>query len=150
MNRLYQITAAVLPLASCGNPQPVNPSQQIGSNPVLPKPAEELVAAVGVPKTLGWKGSETPTVPPGFKIEALATGLSNPRNVLALPDGDILVVESQRVGSEPVERPKDPIRDFIMKCIAIRTTIRIEALRHFLRVSSHSIPPARTTSSDRP
>jgi len=114
MNRLYQITAAVLPLASCGNPQPVNPSQQIGSNPVLPKPAEELVAAVGVPKTLGWKGSETPTVPPGFKIEALATGLSNPRNVLALPDGDILVVESQRVGSEPVERPKDPIRDFIM------------------------------------
>ena len=114
MKGLLSITAALLPLAACGNPQPVDPSQQIGPNPLLPKPAEELISAVGVPKIVGWKPGETPTVPPGFKIEALATGLSNPRNVYALPNGDILVVESQRVGSEPVERPKDPIRDFIM------------------------------------
>ena len=57
---------------------------------------------------------ETPTVPAGFRIEALATGLSNPRNLLALPNGDMLVVESCNEGKEPVDRPKDPIRDFIM------------------------------------
>src|SRR5206468_2240649 len=69
---------------------------------------------VGVPKVIGWKAGETPSVPQGFKIEAMATGLSNPRNVYPLTNGDVLVVETDRVGSEPVDRPKDPIRDFIM------------------------------------
>src|SRR5438132_1279290 len=81
---------------------------------VLPDPVEELVAAVGVPKVVGWKQGETPIVPKGFHIEALATGLSNPRRVYPLPNGDILIVETDRQGSEPVDRPKDPIRDFIM------------------------------------
>jgi glucose/arabinose dehydrogenase len=102
------------PLAACGNVQNIDPSQQVGPNPVLPKPVEELVAAVGVPKVVGWKAGETPMVPQGFKIEAMATGLKNPRTVYPLPNGDVLVVETDRVGSEPVDRPKDPIRDFIM------------------------------------
>src|SRR5437763_10668599 len=102
------------PLAACGNVQKIDPSQQVGPNPVLPKPVEELVAAVGVPKVVGWKAGETPTVPNGFQIQPMATGLSNPRNVYALPNGDVLVVETDRVGTEPVDRPKDPIRDFIM------------------------------------
>jgi glucose/arabinose dehydrogenase len=106
--------ALVLPLAACGNSQQIDMSQQVGPNPVLPEPREELIAAVGVPNVVGWKAGETPTVPPGFAVQALATGLSNPRNVYPLANGDVLVVESDRVGSEPVDRPKDPIRDFIM------------------------------------
>jgi len=105
---------AFVALSACGNPQNIDPSQQVGPNPVLPKPVEELVAAVGVPKVIGWKQGETPIVPAGFHIQAMATGLANPRNVYPLANGDILVVETQRVGSEPVDRPKDPIRDFIM------------------------------------
>ena len=105
---------AMLALAACGSGQKVDPSQQVGPHPYLPKPAEELVADVGVAKVVGWKQGEAPTVPAGFKIEAMATGLTSPRNVYPLANGDILVVESQRVGSEPVDRPKDPIRDFIM------------------------------------
>jgi len=114
MKGRFLAAAALLPLAACGHKQAVDPMQQVGANPVLPEPSEELVAAVGVPKVVGWKPGETPVVPAGFKIEAMATGLDNPRNVLALPNGDVLVVESQRVGSEPLDRPKDPIRDFIM------------------------------------
>lgn len=114
MTGRFLIAAAVLPLAACGNPQKIDPSQQVGPNPVLPKPAEELIAAVGVPKVVGWKQGEAPTVPAGFHIEAMATGLANPRTVYPLPNGDILVVETDRVGTEPVDRPKDPIRDFIM------------------------------------
>ena len=111
---LLASVAALLSLSACGRNQPVDPMQQTGANPVLPEPTEELVAAVGVPKVVGWKQGETPTVPSGFRIQAMATGLDNPRNVLALANGDILVVESQRVGDEPVDRPKDPIRKFIM------------------------------------
>jgi glucose/arabinose dehydrogenase len=101
-------------VAACGHDQNIDPMQQVGPNPVLPAPSEELIAAVGVPKVLGWKPGETPQVPPGFKIEAMATGLSNPRTVWPLANGDVLVVESDRQGTEPVDRPKDPIRDFIM------------------------------------
>ena len=115
MTRRLIMAAALMPLAACGKVQNIDPSQQIGSNPVLPEPSEELIAAVGVPKVIGWKQGETPSVPAGFKIEAMATGLSSSRNVYPLPNGDILVVETQRTGSEPVDRPKDPIRDFIME-----------------------------------
>ena len=111
-NLLLITTTAVL--SACGSSQAMDMSRQVGPNPVLPEPKEELIAAVGVPEIVGWKPGEAPVVPPGFKIEAMATGLSNPRKVYPLPNGDVLVVESQRTGSEPVQRPKDPIRDFIM------------------------------------
>jgi glucose/arabinose dehydrogenase len=115
MNRLILAALITAPLAACGNPQDkIQPSQQMGPNPLLPKPAQGLVADVGVPKVVGWKAGETPTVPAGFHIEAMATGLVNPRTILPLANGDVLVVEGQRTGSEPVDRPKDPIRDFIM------------------------------------
>ena len=114
IRRLLLVSIAAAGLAACGNPQKIDPMQQVGPNPVLPKPWEQLVAAVGVPKVIGWKPGETPQVPRGFKIEAMATGLSNPRTLWPLPNGDILVVETDRQGTEPVDRPKDPIRDFIM------------------------------------
>ena len=114
MNRLLIASLALGPLAACGPSQNIDPSQQVGPNPVLPEPKEELIAAVGVADNVGWKQGQAPTVPAGFHLAAMATGLSNPRNVLPLPNGDVLVVETQRVGSEPIDRPKDPIRDFIM------------------------------------
>ena len=114
MNRRLLPCLLIAPLTACGHSQDIDPSQQVGPNPVLPAPSEELVAAVGVPKVVGWKPGETPIVPKGFRIAPLATGLSNPRNVLPLANGDILVVETDRTGTEPVDRPKDPIRDFIM------------------------------------
>jgi len=114
MNIRLFCAAAILALAGCGRVQDVEESQQYGPHPVLPKPHEELIADVGVAKVVGWMDGETPTVPAGFRIEALATGLSNPRNLLALPNGDVLVVESRNEGKEPIDRPKDPIRDFIM------------------------------------
>jgi len=115
MMRQLAISAALLVLAGCRNSQAsIDPLEQTGPNPVLPEPTEGLIAAVGVPQVVGWKQGETPTVPSGFRIEAMATGLSNPRTVYPLPNGDILVVEGKRVGSEPVDRPKDPVRRFIM------------------------------------
>lgn len=114
MKRELAAALSMLPLAACGSGQPVDPNSQYGPNPVLPKPHEQLIADVGVYETTGWRQGDAPTVPRGFRIEALATGLSNPRNVLALPNGDVLIVESRKDGGEPVQRPKDPIRDWFM------------------------------------
>lgn len=108
------IALGALSLVSCGSGPKVDPSSQYGANPQLPEPHEQVIADIGVFDTVGWSAGEHPTVPAGFRIEALATGLSNPRNVLALSNGDVLIVESRKEGGEPVQRPKDPIRDWIM------------------------------------
>ncbi|MBB3348476.1 MULTISPECIES: sorbosone dehydrogenase family protein [unclassified Sphingomonas] len=114
MTRRLTFVLVALPLAACGSGQQIDQNRQYGANPVLPAPHEQLVADVGVYETVGWKKGETPTVPAGFRIEPLASGLSNPRNVVALPNGDVLVIESRNEGKEPVQRPKDPIRDWVM------------------------------------
>jgi len=106
--------AACLALAACQSGHDnFDKSTQYGPDPQLPEPSRALLPGVNVSKVIGWGAGETPTVPQGFKIEAIATGLSNPRNVLALPNGDLLVVESQKNGKEPIERPKRKIMDWI-------------------------------------
>ena len=112
------IRAAVLCLSAlllgCSNSQKIDPSQQVGPNPLLPKINEPvLLPRTVVPAVVGWKRGETPTVPPGFRVEAMATSLASPRNVYALPNGDILAVLALKESKEPVERLKNPFFDLI-------------------------------------
>jgi glucose/arabinose dehydrogenase len=51
-------------------------------------------AAAGRPHVIGWTAGATPAAPPGFRVRAFARGLDAPRNLLVLPNGDVLVVES--------------------------------------------------------
>ena len=57
-------------------------------------------------------GDLRPTVPTGYAITAIATGLAIPRQTLILPNGDILVAEG-RGGAAPKLRPKDVIATYI-------------------------------------
>jgi glucose/arabinose dehydrogenase len=104
--------AAVLLLGACKSQQAIGPDSQFGSNPALPDYVQYIIPESHVPTVVGWKAGETPTVPAGFQVQALATGLGNPRNVFVLPNGDILAIETNKIG-EPVQRPKDPVRDYI-------------------------------------
>ena len=74
-----------------------------------PSRSQYLIPPMSVPQAVGWKPGETPTVPPGLRIQAMATGLMHPRIVYPLPNGDILVVESNSPGTKPF-RPKDYIQ----------------------------------------
>jgi len=105
--------AALLTLAGCGGDSNFDKSSQYGSAPQLPAPKRGLLPNMNIPKVIGWKAGETPTVPAGFHIEAFATGLANPRRVIPLPNGDILVVETDKSGSEPLDRPKRPVMDWM-------------------------------------
>jgi glucose/arabinose dehydrogenase len=66
-----------------------------------------------VVKNVGW-GEAMPRVAAGLRIEALARNLKNPRSVYVLPNGDVLVAESDGPG-EPVSRPKQFIFNLIEK-----------------------------------
>ena len=106
MMRTLVIASAMLSLAACNGSQDIDPNSQYGATPVLPDPSEQLIADVGVYPVVGWQAGETPTVPDGFRIEAIATGLSNPRNVLGLPNGDVLIVESKKEGASRFSGPR--------------------------------------------
>ncbi len=107
------VFAACLALAACESSQNIDKSTQYGPDPNLPQPSRGLLPRMHVPKVVGWTKGETPTVPQGFRIEAIASGLSNPRNVYPLANGDLLVIESKKNAKEPIERPKRLIMDWI-------------------------------------
>ena len=104
---------AVAALATCGSSFAFDKSTQLGPDPALPAPGHSLLPQMNVPKVEAWANGEKPTVPQGFRIEAAASGLSNPRNVYPLPNGDLLIVESKKEAKEPVERPKRPVMAWV-------------------------------------
>lgn len=91
-----------------------DPATQIGADPVLPAPQSPILPAMKVAEVVGWKVGETPSVPDGLAITAYATDLANPRTVHTLPNGDVLVAQSRAPEGEPLSRPKDLIRGWIM------------------------------------
>ncbi len=89
--------ALALGLGGC-NDQGGDPRAQIGPHPNLPEQTQYLLPPMHIAKVVGWKQGETPTVAPGLKIQALATGLQHPRSLYVLPNGDVLVVEFKIAG----------------------------------------------------
>ncbi|MDB5698192.1 MAG: L-sorbosone dehydrogenase [Alphaproteobacteria bacterium] len=98
-----------LALAACHHSADFDPRSQIGPHPQLPEPRQYLVPPVHVAKVIGWKQNEAPVAPPGLRVQAMARDLQHPRNLMVLPNGDILVVEAQGPNLDPVTRPKSPI-----------------------------------------
>jgi glucose/arabinose dehydrogenase len=92
-------------LAGCSS-KGGDPARQYGADPYLPEPHAYLLPPMSVPKAIGWELGEMPTASEGLKVAPLATRLEHPRNVYTLPNGDILVVESNSPGTEAY-RPKD-------------------------------------------
>ena len=110
--RLAAVCAAGLSLAACGEAVAGDPSKQIGANPVLPEPQEYLLPPMRIAPHAKW-GDDTPTVPAGLQVRAIASDLKNPRSLYVLPNGDILVVET-RGPKPPVNRPKDLVMGIVM------------------------------------
>ena len=105
--------AVVALLGGCSGKAALTPAQQSGGSPPLPKPRDFLVPPMQVPNGVGWAQGQTPKVAAGLKIEKIAGGLAHPRQLLVLPDGDVLVVESNGPGTEPVTTPKQLIAGMV-------------------------------------
>lgn len=84
------------------------PSTQYGAKPDLPNPQQYFVPPMRVPPGIGWTKGQTPIVPAGLKVQVFATGFEHPRTVYTLPNGDVLVVETNGPRA-PIYRPKDYI-----------------------------------------
>lgn len=108
---LVGLAAAAALLAGCGRSD--SDLTQTGARPDLPGVRQTLVPPMKIASPIGW-GGQVPTVPAGFKVNAMATDLRIPRQMLVLPNGDILIAEG-RGGNAPPLRPKDIIAGPIKK-----------------------------------
>jgi len=105
--------ALAVALAACGERAEVDPQRQMGQAPELPAAKNFLVPPMQVPQGVGWQGDARPTVAAGLKIEKIADNLQHPRQLLTLPNGDVLVVESNGPGTEGVTTPKQLVAGII-------------------------------------
>ncbi|MBO9829401.1 sorbosone dehydrogenase family protein [Xanthomonas sp. A2111] len=114
--RLYLSAFALsgaLALAACSGKASLESTQQAGNAPPLPQPRNFLLPPMQVPEGVGWKEGQAPTVAAGLKIEKIAGGLKHPRQLYVLPNDDVLVVEANSPGMEPVTTPKQLIAGLV-------------------------------------
>jgi glucose/arabinose dehydrogenase len=110
---LVAVVALILFVAGCERATlPV--SAGIGPRPVLPKPAKALLPTVNIAEPVGWLGSR-PAPAPGLSVAAFAEGLDHPRWLYVLPNGDVLVAETNAPAQPAKTGLKARIEKFVMK-----------------------------------
>ena len=108
--RLVSIAALSLALAGCGGSS--DPEvQETGATPDLPELDQSLIPSMHIAPPGEWNG-DLPTVPEGFTISVVADDLRIPRQMLMLPNGDLLIAEGSG-GGAPALRPKDVLAGLI-------------------------------------
>jgi glucose/arabinose dehydrogenase len=65
-----------------------------GPAPVLPAPVKSWLPTVHIAPARGWPAGATPMSAPGTAVNAFASDLDHPRWLYVLPNGDVLVAET--------------------------------------------------------
>ncbi len=124
--------ASLFVLAACAGKTSLLTSATYGTNPTIGEPQKALIPTVNARKAVGWPAGDKPIPAAGLKVEAFASGLDHPRWLYVLPNGDVLVAETN---APP--RPEDGkgIKGAVMKSVmknagaAAPTANRISLLR---------------------
>ncbi len=109
---MRKLALAIALLAGCGHPADAPLSSVQGPDPELPAPAQRLLPTVNIAPAAGWAEGETPVARQGLSVRAFRSGLDHPRWVHVLPNGDVLVAETNAQPSPP----KGP-RDLVMRAV---------------------------------
>jgi glucose/arabinose dehydrogenase len=88
------IASLILNLAGCSEVATLPESAGVGPRPTLPQPNQTLIPTVNIAPAKGWPAGATPVAAAGLAVNAYAAGLDHPRWLYVLPNGDVLVAES--------------------------------------------------------
>ena len=99
-------------LAACGDTAMLAATDGMGANPTLPLPQSSLIPTVNIAPATGWPEGAMPTAMAGLSVTPLASGLDHPRWVYVLPNGDVLVAESN---APPKPEDGKGIKGWVMK-----------------------------------
>ncbi|WP_348750855.1 PQQ-dependent sugar dehydrogenase [Pseudomonas rhodesiae] len=99
-------------LAACGESSTLQVSDGTGPSPQLPQPNKTLIPTVNIAPAIGWPEGAKPTAAPGLQVAAFAEGLDHPRWLYVLPNGDVLVAETN---APPKPDDAKGIRGWVME-----------------------------------
>ena len=91
---VISFASLTLPLGACGEQETATVGQTFGPSPALPEPETSVFPTVNIAKAIGWPEGGKPVAARGMAVSAFATGLDHPRTLLVLPNGDVLVAET--------------------------------------------------------
>src|SRR5512139_1618133 len=77
-----------------GDPAEYTVTEVSGTDPKLAEPDPQTIPTVGVVRPIGWPDGAAPKAAEGLVVTRFAEGLEHPRIIYAMPNGDILVAES--------------------------------------------------------
>ena len=108
------ITAFLAALSACGDRATLLMAEDTGANPTLPQPVKRLIPTVNIATAKGWPAGGMPTAMAGLVVTSFADKLDHPRWVYVLPNGDVLVAESN---APPKPEDGKGIKGAIMKMV---------------------------------
>jgi len=88
------LCALSIALGACERQARLPVSAGIGPDPTLPPPDRALFPTTKIAKARGWPAGGKPVAASGLAVSAFATGLDHPRWLYVLPNGDVLVAET--------------------------------------------------------
>src|SRR4051812_28687375 len=78
----------------CGVPARVPVTAETGVHPLIPAPKESVIPVINVVTAKGWRDVSGPVAGEGLSVRAFARDLDHPRWLYVLPNGDVLVSET--------------------------------------------------------
>src|SRR5687767_10478959 len=120
-------SAALLAVAlpGCAEVSRLPDKADVGPDPTLVEPVKTVIPTVKVAPAKGWQPGTAPVAAAGLKVTALVTGLDHPRWIHVLPNGDVLVAETN---APP--RPEDS------------KGIKAKAMGFFMKKAGAAVPSA--------
>jgi glucose/arabinose dehydrogenase len=119
-------------LCACATASRLPPNADKGADPVLPPPQKALLPAVNIAPAIGWGLGERPAAAAGLSVIAFSQALEHPRWIHVLPNGDVLVAETNAPPRpEEGQGLKGKILGLVMKVAgaAVPSANRITLLR---------------------
>ena len=125
MRRAFRLSCAALLLGACAETARLPDSATVGPDPALPEPTRSIVPTVKIAPAKGWPEGVTPKAAAGMQVSAFARDLQHPRWVYVLPNGDVLVAETNAP-----HRPEEG------------KGIKGRAMTHFMKKAGAAVPSA--------
>ena len=108
------LAATAVALAGCGEEATLPVAAGTGPQPQLPSPNATLIPTVNVAPAKGWPDGGMPAAAAGLAVTAFASGLDHPRWLYVLPNGDVLVAETN---APPKPDDGKGIKGWVMKIV---------------------------------
>ena len=119
---LALLSSFALALTGCGETATLPVTAGIGPHPTLPPPHPTLIPTVNIAPAQGWPPGGKPIAPADLSVRAYANGFEHPRWLYVLPNGDVLVAETN---APPKPEDGKGLRGWVMKQVMKRAGARV-------------------------